>query len=132
MRSLAGQLLVPMLATLLVLTTPVGTGQGVHQNELLHPLLPHAHLIDGRIVSDAAARTAAIPDPVRSQAPSGPALGAGIGADTPGLGLTLGPALPVLGPLIAATPESRVRISEGVVPAEFRDPPQDPPPDPFG
>jgi hypothetical protein len=95
-RVVAGQLLIPLLAALLVLTTPVGTGQGVHENELLHPLLGHTHLIDGRIVSDAelaAASAAARSDTAESQPSAGPAFGAGSGADAPGLGVPVGPTL---------------------------------------
>jgi hypothetical protein len=134
MRLLAGQLLVPVLATLLVLSAPVGTGQGAHANVLLHPVLPHVHLIDGRIVSDeqlAASRAAAPPDGVTSRPQSGPALGAGSGADAPGLGLALGPNLPQSGISMAAASQGRLPLSESAVPTEFRDPPQDPPPNLF-
>jgi hypothetical protein len=132
MRSLAGQLLVPVLATLLVLTTPVGTGQGVHEHELLHPLVPHVHLIDGRLVSDeqlAAARAAAPPDGVTSGRPAAPAFGAASGADAPGLGIALGPTLPLIDASILAAPQGRLPLSESALPPEFREPPQDPPPD---
>jgi hypothetical protein len=134
MRLLAGQLLVPVLATLLVLTTPVGTGQGVHENELLHPVLPHVHLIDGRIVSDehlAAAQAVATPDDLTTPPPHGPALGAGNGADAVGLGLALGPTLPPSGIPIDAASHGRLSVADSALPTEFRDPPQDPPPDPF-
>jgi hypothetical protein len=133
MRLLAGQLLIPLLATLLVLTTPVGTGQAVHENVLLHPVLPHVHLIDGRIVSDeqlAAARAAAPPDSVTSPQ-SGPALGAGSGADALGLGLALGPTLPLSGMSLPSVSQRRLPVSDSALPTEFRDPPQDPPPNLF-
>jgi hypothetical protein len=132
MRSLAVQLIVPVLASLLALTTPVGTGQGVHANELLHPILKHVHLIDGRIVSDeqlAAARAAARADPVTGSPTSGPALGAGNGADAAGLGLALGPTLPTLSLSIADNSQDFVPTSNSVFPTEFRESPQDPPPD---
>jgi hypothetical protein len=132
MRSLAGQLLVPLLATLLVLTTPVGTGQGVHANELLHPLLPHMHLVDGRILTDGQVAAARPADGTsNTQAPPGPSFGAGSGADAPAPGLALGPTLFVIAPAIAATPEGRLQVLEDLAPSEFRDPPRDPPPDPF-
>ena len=51
MRSLPRMVLILVLGGLLVVTTPVGTGQGIHQSELLHPLLPHLHLVAGRLVS---------------------------------------------------------------------------------
>jgi hypothetical protein len=133
-RLLAGHLLVPILAALLALTTPVGTGQGVHANELLHPLWAHVHLVDGRIVSDkqlAATWAAATPDGVTSQPHGGPALGAGNGADALGLGIGLGPTLPILGLSLPGAPEGRLPLSDNTVPTEFRDSPPDPPPNPF-
>jgi hypothetical protein len=134
MRLLAVQLVVPLLASLLVLTTPVGTGQGVHANELLHPVLPHVHLIDGRIVSDeqlVAARAAAGTDSVTRRPTSGPALGAGNGADAAGLGLALGPTLPTQSLSIADNSKDFLPTSTGVFPTEYRESPQDPPPDQF-
>jgi hypothetical protein len=40
-----------VLALLLIGTTPMGTGSGVHQFDLIHPLFAHVHLVDGRIVT---------------------------------------------------------------------------------
>jgi hypothetical protein len=133
-RSLTGQLLVPVLVALLVLTTPVGTGEGVHESELLHPLLPHAHLIDGRIVSDAQlalVRAAAAADNVTRQAHSGLSIGAGNGADAVGLGIALAPSLPVIGLSIASGLQGWLPVSESGLPTEFLDAPDDPPPNPF-
>jgi hypothetical protein len=130
MRSLAIQLVVPLLATLLVLTTPVGTGQGVHANELLHPVLPHVHLMGGRIVSDEEVTTArAAADSVTTQPTSGPALGAGNGADAAGVGLTLGPAPLLVDVSLTMSVQGRLPVLWSAAPTEFRDPPQDPPPD---
>jgi hypothetical protein len=134
MRLLAGQLLVPVLAALLVLTTPLGTGQGVHENDLLHPVWPHAHLVNGRIVFDEqllATRAAAPPDGMTSQPTGRPALGAGNGADAPGIGLAVGPTLPAGEASVAAAAQGRLRLPEVTLPTEFRDQPLDPPPDSF-
>jgi hypothetical protein len=120
MRSLVAQVLVPVLATLLVLTTPVGTGEGVHQSELLHPVFPHTHLIDGRIVFNeqiAAAPAAAAAKGV-SQPPRGPALGAGGGADTAGFGLALGPVLPMVALSIAAEPRGSLFVADSFPPTD--------------
>lgn len=130
-RSVAGQLLVPVLAALLVLTTPIGTGQGVHADELLHPVLPHVHLVGGRFVTDAqmaAAQTAASTQESPSAPISGPAFGTGNGPDAAGLGLAVGPTLPNVGLSTALVPEGRLVILRGALPDEFRDSPQDPPP----
>jgi hypothetical protein len=115
---------------LLALTTPVGTGAGVHQNQALHPVFAHAHLIDGRIVSDerlaaaqAAAGRAALDGP-----PRGPALGAGSGGDAAGYGLGLVPVLPMMSIVLAAAADGRLSGLDETRPLEFRDCPEDPPP----
>ena len=134
MRSLACQLLVPLLASMLMLTTPVGTGQGVHQQQLLHPLFGHAHVIDGRLVSDmqmAAVRAAATRAAANSEPTRGPALGAGDGADAGAAGLALGPTLPAGAVGLMPVAEGRLRVPDILAPVEFWQQPEDPPPDPF-
>ena len=121
--------LVVVLAALLVLTTPIGTGQGVHQSELLHPLLPHVHLVGGRLVTHdqlEAGQAVAWPTP-RSR--NGPALGAGSAADAAGLGLAISPTVPDTGVAVALLSVTRLRQPTVAPPTEFRDPPEDPPPD---
>src|SRR2546421_12278991 len=77
-----------VIATVLVLTTPVGAGQGVHQGDLLHPLLPHLHFVNGRLVlHDAGGAT-------ETRVQTGPALGAGAFGDAAGVGSAVKPALP--------------------------------------
>ncbi|MBV9329721.1 MAG: hypothetical protein JO352_38955 [Chloroflexi bacterium] len=132
MRPLLGQLVVQLLVGLLVLTTPIGTGEGVHQNELLHPVLPHVHTINGQIVSDqqlALDRVTQTAAAASSPPISGAALGAGSGADAAGLGIALGPTLPALEPVRVRSVESRLVIEDSAAPAEFRAEVQDPPPD---
>ena len=130
MRLLAGQLLIQLLAFLLAVTTPVGTGQGVHQAELLHPIFAHAHLINGRIVSDEqlAAAVAAAASQTR-QAPPGAAVGAGTGADAGASGPALGPTLPLAILPFVERREWRLPVLEDSAPVEFRDSPLEPPPD---
>ena len=131
MRWFAGQLLAPLLTALLALTTPVGTGEGVHQDQLLHPVFAHTHLIDGRMVSDAqlaAALAAASAELTPSPPTRGPALGAGSGADGGGAGLALGPTLPATTVPFQPEAERRVFFPERAAPVEFREPPEDPPP----
>src|SRR5262249_27517313 len=133
-RSLLGQLVVQLMAALLVITTPIGTGEGLHQSELLHPVLPHVHTINGRIVTDqqlALERTTQSEPAANSQSVGGPALGAGSGADAAGLGIALGPALPAVEPVHSRSAEGRLPIVDGAAPSEFRAEPLDPPPDPI-
>ena len=132
MRSLLGQLVVQLLTALLVLTTPVGTGEGVHQSELLHPVLPHMHTINGQIVSDqqlALDRVTEKALAATSEPTHGAALGAGTGADAAGLGIALGPTLPAIDPVRAGSAEGRLAIVDSVAPPEFRAELEDPPPD---
>jgi hypothetical protein len=51
MRVLPGYTIALLLAVLLVGTTPVGTGVGIHQFDLVHPLFAHVHLVNGRVVT---------------------------------------------------------------------------------
>ena len=51
MRQLSLASIAFVLALLLISTTPMGTGSGVHEFDLVHPLFSHMHLVDGRIVS---------------------------------------------------------------------------------
>jgi hypothetical protein len=128
MRSLPPMVLILVLAALLVVTTPVGTGQGVHQSELLHPLLPHLHLVGGRLVTHdqlAADQASAHAAPL---SPAGPALGAGSAADAAGLGLAISPTVPDASVAFALSSVARLNRSAATLPTEFRDPPQDPPP----
>jgi hypothetical protein len=133
-RLIGSQFFVPLMATLLVMTTPMGTGQGVHENELLHPVWAHVHLVNGQIVSDAqlaAGRAAATAERLRSRPSGGQALGAGSGAGALESGVGLGPTLPILGLALPGALERRLRVFESDSPTEFRDPPQDPPPNLF-
>ena len=123
--------LVVLLGVMLASTTPIGTGSGVHQSALLHPLFEHAHIVNGRVLSheqleaqaDRAARQAA----EGAQQP-GPAIGAGAGAAAADAGLGLSPTIPWQPPsLLMAVSAWQVslqtRAPEGRVEA-----PPDPPP----
>jgi hypothetical protein len=129
MRLLAGQLLIQLLVMLLVLTTPVGTGQGVHQTELLHPLFAHSHLIDGRIVTDEQLAAALATAHAERQPTAGPALGAAFGSEVGGDGLALGPTLPDTRLALVRGADRRMALLDEAAPAEFRDAPLEPPPD---
>lgn len=133
-RSLAGQLLVPVLAMLLVLTTPVGTGGGVHENELLHPVLQHTHLVNGRVFSDeqlAAVQAEQLRATFANPPPRGTALGSGSGANAGGLGIALGPTLPAIAYAVPGESRARLTPPNEASPTQFLDSPEDPPPDSF-
>jgi hypothetical protein len=122
-RLLCGHLLVTILATLLALTTPVGTGQGVHQHELLHPVWAHVHLVDGKPISDdqrATPGTAGWRDRTVRYPPRGSALGAGNGADAFDPGIGVGPMLPSLALTLPGTAEARLSPVESRCPTEYR------------
>jgi hypothetical protein len=76
-----------LLAVLLASTTPVGTGAGAHQFDLLHPLFSHLHLVNGRwMTHEELAKRAA---QVETRPSPGPAFGAGDSAGSvDGLGVS--------------------------------------------
>ena len=125
MRSLLTALLGYVLALLLLGTSPVGTGQGVHQNQLLDALVPHVHLPSaGQGVDQPTASRAA------SEAYGhAPAFGAGAGAATSALGLALVPALPTRAVALTTASERRVlAIGDDAPPPGQTEAPPDPPP----
>jgi hypothetical protein len=86
-------LLSPILAVLLVVLSPIGTGQGVHRDQLLDPLFPHVHFGNGPTTMQTAALQT-YQRLFRSRLPDGPALGAGAGAATAALGVGVTPPIP--------------------------------------
>jgi hypothetical protein len=121
-----------VVAILLTFTTPVGAGQGVHANMLLDPVIPHVHLLDGRIVTDAqlaATIRASARDKLQHHPLSGPALGSGGAADAASLGIALAPNVPHYGTTFTSGEFGRLIANDAAKPREFRDPPLDPPPD---
>jgi hypothetical protein len=131
MRALVSPLLVPLLVALLAMTTPVGSGDAVHQNQLLDPVLPHVHILDGKVVTDQQLAAARVAADAEAAAPRGISLGAGTGAEAAGLGIALGQILPTFALPRAISPELRLSRTGTIPPMEFRDEPLDPPPDRF-
>jgi hypothetical protein len=123
-----------VLAGLLVVTTPIGTGHGVHQAELLHLLLPHLHFVDGHLVTheqaqQAAAASATAADEARSRQPqAGPMLGADSGAEAASLGLAVTPTLPKYAVILPLRALGRLHVRSSVPPRGRLDTPPDPPP----
>ena len=116
----------PVLAFLLVVLTPVGTGQGVHADQLLDPVCPHLHFL-GTVVRQGAAA----PPVQRSVTrwPQGLALGAAAGASEASLIAGLTPVVPGRFDLV---PDGalgwRLPSHDGPPAGVTADPPPNPPP----
>jgi hypothetical protein len=123
-------LLACVLSGLLIATTPIGTGHGVHQGELLHLVLPHLHFVGGHLVThDEAEQAAAAAHDGRPREPrAGPALGAGSGADGAGLSLAMTPTLPRYAVLLPSQAFGWLRVGRSVSPPGILESPPDPPP----
>jgi hypothetical protein len=123
MRLLLGTFIPPLLVALLVVTTPLGTGDGVHQADLLHPLLPHVHLINGRMVTHQAQA-----GPDTGVQTAGPAIGGGTGSDVVSAGLGLSPTVPALPAAVLASQHGTRVAVELSMPTGRVEAPPDPPP----
>jgi hypothetical protein len=122
---LPGYLVAFILTLLLAGTTPVGTGAGVHQFDLLHPVFGHVHMINGRVVTheqlaiEMAAPTAPLP---------GVAFGSGGGAGSDEGGIGVSPTLPNPLPFVTRPAATESSLADIRTPAGRRDAPPDPPP----
>ncbi len=121
---LPGYLIVFALGILLAATTPVGTGAGVHQFDLLHPLFSHVHLVNGRIMTHEELAPEADAQPTRP----GVNLGADKGASATDAGIGVSPTLPIGAGLRAAWPSAAIALDEHLLPRGRTDAPPDPPP----
>jgi hypothetical protein len=120
---LLGTFVSPVLVALLVLTTPLGTGDSLHQADLLHPLLPHVHLINGKVVTHQASG-----DSSDAQTTAGPAIGGGAGSDAASAGLGLAPTVPALPEaVLVLVPGRRIAVEQSIPSGRVEAPP-DPPP----
>jgi hypothetical protein len=122
---LPGYLIAFILTLLLASTTPAGTGAGVHQFDLLHPLFNHMHLINGRLMTheQMAAEMAAPTAPLK-----GVAFGAGDGSGSDEGGVGLSPTLPSTAPLVIWSAPAGWQVVDGRVPSGRQEAPPDPPP----
>jgi hypothetical protein len=117
----------PILVMLLVILTPVGTGQGAHRDQLLDPLFPHIHLAGGLTTPQSAAMKVA--QRIFNGEQQGPAFGAGAGAAAAALGTSLTPPVPAW--LTLAPTGAVVRTlawPDAVRPGALAEAPPDPPP----
>jgi len=109
---------------LLSVTTPTGTGDGVHSALLLHPLFAHTHLINGRIVSHQGSEQTPIEQPA---AQTGPAIGAEAGAAA-GAGVAISPTVPLQDFTFHIGQPYRLSTSEATTPVQRLEAPPDKPP----
>ena len=120
MRSFTHAFIGYVLALLLLGTSPVGAGTGVHQNQLLDALVPHVHFVDGKPVEKTGAPTVAR---------SGPALGAGAGAAASASGLAIVSPLPAGATELHNPSERWSAVAEDDArPRGLSEAPPDPPP----
>jgi hypothetical protein len=121
-------LISPILILLLIMLTPVGTGQGAHRDQLLDPLFPHIHFAGGLTAPQSAAVKLA-QRIFNNGDQQGPAFGAGAGAASAALSPGLTPPVPAR---IALAPMGAEAWA--VLPLDARpsgasaEPPPDPPP----
>jgi hypothetical protein len=122
MRSLPCLLVTELLALLLVVTSPTGTGQGVHHDQLLDLLFPHVHMVDGRVVaSDQVA-------PSLERSVGSPVLGAAAGASATAVGTSVMPPTPIGVQLPPIPLTVRRAPSNDPLPTGLLEAPPDPPP----
>lgn len=121
---LPAYVLVFALGILLATTTPIGTGGGVHQFDLVHPLFSHVHLINGRVLSHDQLADAASAQPVKP----GVNLGAGEAASAAEGGIGLSPTLPVSLLVSPRVLTAAVEVAEQPIPRGTTEAPPDPPP----
>jgi hypothetical protein len=118
----------PVLAFLLIVLTPLGTGQGVHRDQLLDPVFPHVHVGSGGPPSSNAAALEAAQRAFTPKTP-GPAIGAGAGVTSTLFGVGLTPPVPD-GAAVVPTQRSvrRLSASDLLPRAVLAEAPPDPPP----
>ena len=123
MRLLPGFSLPLVLALLLIGTTPTGTGVGLHMFDLVHPLFAHVHIVNGHVLTHDQVQQG-----VTTTSSSGPALGAGSGANQSSIGLGISPVLPIQVMGLGSELLSPLPISLQPPAGRFQDTPPDPPP----
>jgi hypothetical protein len=117
----------PMLVFLLVILTPVGTGQGAHRDQLLDPLFPHIHFAGGLTTAQSAALKVA--ERAFNPEPPGAAFGAGGGAAEAALNSGVTPPVPAWVTLAPFDSPAGAVVPRNLrQPGALAEPPPDPPP----
>jgi hypothetical protein len=123
---LPGYLIAFVLTVLLVSTTPIGTGSGVHQLDLVHPLFEHVHIVNGRVLTHDQLDAGQGNQP--AQANNGPAFGAGSASNATDGGLGLTPTVPLHTIMPSPVLAESSFATDLLQPAGRREAPPDPPP----
>jgi len=122
---LPGYLIAFVMTLLLASTTPVGTGAGLHQFDLLHPLFSHLHVFNGRLMTHEQLAAA-----MADTSPPGPGVsvgsGGGAGSDDAGIGIS--PTLPLPAPFRMMISPVGWAALDHMAPEGRDEPPPDPPP----
>jgi hypothetical protein len=122
---LPGYIVAFVLALLLASTTPVGTGAGAHQFDLLHPLFSHVHLVNGRILTH---EQMAQPRRAEARSSSGQTVAAGDSAASADGGLGVSPTVPGPSVLHIWGGPTTSQVGEASIPPGRDQEPPDPPP----
>jgi hypothetical protein len=129
MRFLPGYFIAVVLALLLTGTTPTGTGVGVHQLDLVHPLFAHVHVVNGQVLThEQLERGAGVARPTVHRLRQGVAYSAGDGTSSTASGFGLTPTLSLFGLTLPANLPSESLGTEQTPPADRVEQPLDPPP----
>ena len=124
---MAGYLFAVLVAVLLAVTTPVGTGAGVHQFDLVHPLFAHVHMINGRAMTHEQLQAQRSARPT-ANASRGPAFGAGSGGSAADGGVGVSPTLPAVSVSLVFGRERLAAADATRAPTGRVEAPPDPPP----
>jgi hypothetical protein len=122
-RSVLATLVAFVLLLMLSVTTPTGTGDGVHDSVLLHPIFSHTHLVSGRLVTHDQLASATSSNPTR-----GPAIGSEAGAAAAVAGLAISPTVPFQDLRLGVAEVVRYPQLELAQPRGLVTAPPDPPP----
>jgi hypothetical protein len=123
MRSVAAVALVYVLAVLLASTSPIGSGQGVHRDQLVDLLVPHTHYVNSGL------NAGQVPRAVPSDPSPAPTVGASAGVSGTSLSIVLTLPVPDWATLtVDAIPTRLEPLGQERAPNGWHDPPPDPPP----
>jgi hypothetical protein len=122
-RSVPATLVAFVLLLMLSVTTPTGTGNGMHDSVLLHPLFSHTHLVGGRLVTHDQLASATSSTPIQ-----GPSIGSEAGAASVAAGPVISPTVPLQDLRLGSAHIHRYALTTSLQPRGLVTAPPDPPP----